>query len=266
MAAKFTPRFSYRVAILRNCFKRANNRSTRFRIRYIVLSKTPLWCSFTLWGIVTPMLCFRKYVRNLRLLYPLSAMRRLGYWRLRPVDFRNPAPCSNNVSAIVISCCWPGVSAKVSNRPFPSARTCSLVPKPPRLRPNASASGVLFLPLLHAGGHELSFHPRNGIPNSVRPVDVPEFATRLIPASRLRSSASVESDYTRSSISHTVPEGLARAPQFAKSRESHLASSGVRALDARFVVSAVGDVVRSFPIVHSPIHLCSWRPIIPDRC
>lgn len=259
IAAKFSALFSYRVAIRRNCFKRANNRSTRFRVRYNTLSKTPLWRSFSLCGMVTAIWCFRKNERNLRLVYPLSAINRLGYKRFRPVVLRKTAPCSNSLSAIVISCCWPGVSAKVSNRPFPSARTCSLVPKPPRLRPNASASGVLFLPLRHVGGHELSSHPRNGVPNSVHPVGLPGFAVRPVLSSILPFSASAESGCTPSSIFHIVLVNLAKALQFAKSRVSHLVPFDARVPVAPFLVSAVAGVVLSVPIVRSLVRLYrSW--------
>ena len=82
MAPKFSSRFSCRVAILRNCFSLAKSRSTRLRVRSTSWSKTPLCRSLFLCGIVTAMPCFRRYERNLRLLYPLSATKRFGYRRL----------------------------------------------------------------------------------------------------------------------------------------------------------------------------------------
>lgn len=255
IAPKFSPRFSYRVAILRNCFNLAKRRSTRLRVRYTPWSKAPLWRSLFLCGMVTAMPCFRRYERNLRLLYPLSATKRFGYLRLRPVDFRSTEPCSNKVSAIVMSCCCPGVRAKVSNRPFPPARTCSLVPKPPRLRPNASASGVLFLPPLHVDWHELSSHLRNGVPSSVRLVDLPTSVSRLTRASTPRVSASVEIDCTRLSICRIARASLARALQFARSTRCRSALCDVRAPVDRFAASAAVAVARSFPIVRSLVRL-----------
>src|SRR5437773_10676025 len=42
---------------------------------------------------------------------------------------------------VVLSCACPAVSSTASGRPVPSVTRCTLVPKPPRLRPSAWSAG-----------------------------------------------------------------------------------------------------------------------------
>src|SRR5437879_4866078 len=44
-------------------------------------------------------------------------------------------------SNCVLSCRCPAVTSMASGRPLPSVTKCTLVPKPPRLRPNAWSAG-----------------------------------------------------------------------------------------------------------------------------
>ena len=174
-------------------------------------SKRPERCSLRLCGMVMRMPRRRRVVRSLRLLYPLSPTNRLGRRLGRPFPERLTAPWSNRSSATVASCCWPGVSTKVINRPWPSTRTCSLVLNPPWLRPKASVVGSLFLRPPHADEHVQWCHPQNALPSPVvrpgRPVPVrpPEYDPILQPASTGRSG------WLRWTRVHSVPADHARA-------------------------------------------------------
>ena len=117
-------------------------------------------------GMVIRMPRRRQYRRFFRLLYPLSPTTRLGRCFARPQPTRLTAPCSINGSKTVVSCCCPGVRTRVISLPLPSARTCSLVLNPPRLRPRASSFAESpLLPQQHAGGLAPRCHRRNALPN-----------------------------------------------------------------------------------------------------
>ena len=142
--------------------------------------------------------------------YPLSATMRLGRIFGRPRLGRLTIPVVINASKAVASWRCPAVNTRLIGLPWPSARRWILVLNPPRPRPSASASGVVFLPQPHAGGLEQSCHPQSGFPNQVRParrlqpVTEPEYGPRCQP------SASGRSGWTRWSTCHTVLVGRAR--------------------------------------------------------
>jgi hypothetical protein len=196
----------------------------------------------------------------LRLLYPLSATNRFGSRRLCP-PLRRTSPCSSRFSATVMSCCCPGVSKNVNNLPLPSARTWIFVVNPPRLRPKASASGVLFLPLQHVDGHAQSYHLQIEPPNPTALADRLATEVRIKLAATPPSFSNVENDCTPSSISRNALASLARVIRCAISTRYHLAGCGVRGKDVLSTVSAVVIVVRSFPIVRLIVRL--YRPCSP---
>jgi len=153
--------------------------------------------------------------------YPLSPTMRFGRIFGRPQPGRLTAPLLINASNAVASWRWPGVSTRVIGLTRPSARTWTFVLKPPRLRPSASTSGVVFLPRRHAGGHGQSSRPRSGLPSPVRPEHRPQPVIAPKCAPRCPPSASGRSDSTPWPIYHTVRAGLARERLSAVSRGSH---------------------------------------------
>jgi hypothetical protein len=153
--------------------------------------------------------------------YPLSPTMRFGRIFGRPRPGRLTAPLVINASNAVASWRWPGVSTRVMGFPRPSARTWTFVLKPPRPRPNASASGVVFLPQPHAGGHGQSSRPRSEPPNLVRPGHHPQPVTAPKRAPRCQPSASGRSDLIQYSIYHTARADLAREHPFAVSKGFH---------------------------------------------
>ena len=152
----------------------------------------------------------RRVWRKGRLVYPLSAMMRLGRRLGRPRPGRLTAPWSSSWVATVISCCCPGVSRKVRSLPFRSVRTWSLVLNPPRLRPKASAFALLFLPQRRADGRESPCHPGNVPPNPTLVLGQRPAGERPERAPRCQLDATVGSDCRRCSTSHTVPVSHAR--------------------------------------------------------
>lgn len=157
--------------------------------------------------------------------------------RLCPLG-RRMAPCSSSCSAIVISCCWPGVSKKVIGLPWPSQRRWILVPKPPWLRPKASCSGVLFLPQPRADGRAQCSHPQNGSPNPPRPACPPAPAVRSAPDPTPRRPSSAGSGCTRSARVHNAQANHARVRRSARPTTSRSPSCGDRVLDDRYAASA----------------------------
>lgn len=152
----------------RYCLKRLMRRSTRFRRRYISLLNGPCRFMFVLLAIVKRMPRFFKSVRTGRPQYPLSPTSRRGLFRGRPRPGRLMAPPSNKAGNCWDSSACPGVNTKQIGLPLPSARKWTLVLNPPRLRPNASAAGVVFLPQRHVDAHVLSSRPQNALPNPAR--------------------------------------------------------------------------------------------------
>lgn len=153
--------------------------------------------------------------------YPLSPTMRFGRIFGRPRPERLTAPLVINASKAVASWRWPGVSTKVMGLPRPSARTWTFVLKPPRPRPSASASGVVFLPQRHVGGHGQSSRPRSEPPNLVRPGHRPQPVAAPKRAPRCQLSANGRSDLIQYSIYRTVRANLAREHPFALSKGFH---------------------------------------------
>src|SRR5918911_1272387 len=137
MARKLAARFSYRVAIRRNCFNRLNKRSTRLRARYASRSKPGRRRCCAVVGITAPLSRRRKPPRDGRPEKLLSPATRRGRSRGRPRG-RRTAPLSSKAGSATQSWRSPPLSAKLTGLPCPSARTWILVENPPRLRPSAS--------------------------------------------------------------------------------------------------------------------------------
>src|SRR5437899_1076263 len=72
---------------------------------------------------------------------------------------------SSTGTSCVLSCRWPAVSTTASGRPRPSAARCSLVVKPPRLRPSASSAATTS-PFFR-GGRRLGLRRRVARPRRV---------------------------------------------------------------------------------------------------
>src|SRR5204863_10131633 len=75
----------------------------------------------------------------------------------------------------VLSCLWPSVITTASGRPLPSPARCSLVVRPPRLRPSASpasGSAPFFGRLPTGSGRVLVGAHRGAIDIDPRPVQV----------------------------------------------------------------------------------------------
>ncbi len=130
-------------------------------------------------------------------------------------------PLSNRASATVASCCWPGVSTKVINCPFPSTRTCSLVLNPPWLRPNASLAGSLFLPPRRADVPEQSCHPQNALPSPVGPSRPPVLAGLPGCGPIVRYASIGRNDWPPWTMSHSVRANHARALLYEWPRGCH---------------------------------------------
>jgi len=149
-----------------------------------------------------------------------------------------------------MSLSWPGVSKKVINLPVPSQRTCILVVNPPRLRPKASASALLFLLQQHVGEHELWWSRWNGLPNphcSQRPR---QSATRQTSCPRCLPCASVESGYRSLSTSHIVLAYLATVHPCAAPKSCHSGVVDGLALVVHVLFLISGATVLCAPIVH----------------
>ena len=99
-----------------------------------------------------------------------------------------------------LSC--PGVSRKVINLPWFSQRMWIFVLIPPRLRPKASASALLFLPRQHAGVLAPWLSRCNGSPNQRCSPDQAGSAAERIVAPIFPTCANVESGCTPLSIFH----------------------------------------------------------------
>ncbi len=191
----------------------------------------------------------RSVWRSRRLLYPLSPTNRLGRSRGRPGPARFTWPWFSRSRTTVASCCWPGVSTNVINLPWPSTRTWILVLNPPRLRPKASASAVLFLPPQRAGGHAPPTHPQNGCPSPTRHVGRPAPGARSAFVSTRRPYASAETDCIHWSISRSVPANRATVLLYAQPTASHSPSSDGHALGGLCSVFGVAASLSAAPIV-----------------
>ncbi len=82
-----------------------------------------------------------------------------------PEESRLTFPPLTNSENTTVSCRSPDVSTKCIGLPKPSAFICTLVLKPPALRPKAWVSGSPFLPQQRAGALELQCYQQNLLPN-----------------------------------------------------------------------------------------------------
>lgn len=196
-------------------------RSTRFRRRYIALLKGPCRFMFLRLGMVARIPRLRKKVRTGWPQYPLSPTRRPGLFRGRPRPGRLTAPLDSNAGTCLDSAAWPGVRTSVMSLPPPSARRCTLVLNPPRLRPKASAPGVVFLPQLHVDERELSSHPQNGLPNPAHLPGLLPLAAPPEPGPRHPRRASGKTDWQLCAISRTEWANHARVHLCAGPKECH---------------------------------------------
>jgi hypothetical protein len=153
--------------------------------------------------------------------YPLSATMRLGRRRGRPRLGRWTAPLEISVSTALASWLWPGVKTSVINLPWRSVRRWTLVLNPPWLRPSASASAVVFLPLPRADAHAQWCRRGSGLPNRcdcphpLRFVTVPKSDPRCL------LLASARSGWQPLTSTHTVPAYLAKVLPYGVSIRCH---------------------------------------------
>jgi len=161
-----------------------------------------------------------------------------------------------------MSLSWPGVSKKVINRPVPSQRTCILVLNPPRLRPSASNSALLFLPQPHVGEHALLWSRWNGLPNPHCSQHPMQSVTRQTSWPRCPTCASVENGCRSLSTCHIVLAYLATVRQFAAPTTSHSGVLGDLALVVLVLFLLSGATAQSAPIVHWLGRLgFPWQPV-----
>ena len=170
-----------------------------------------------------------------------------------PLDRPRSRSCSNAVA----SCCWPGVSTRVSGLPPPSARRWTLVEKPPRLRPSASVSGSPPLPRPRAGAPGSPSRPRNGPSNRPRRPRRPAVGPRRRPAPRPRPAATAGSGCTPSTRGRTAPAGRARAHPCAASTGSRSGPCDGPYWACPSPASRAGVVAGAVPIARSLARLGS---------
>jgi hypothetical protein len=150
--------------------------------------------------------------------YPLSPAMRWGRIFGRPRPGRLTVPLVIKASKTVASWRCPAVKSRVMGLPWPSARTWTLVLNPPRPRPNASASAVVFLPQLHVGGRARWCHPQSAPPNPARSGHPLRPVIEPVSAPRCQPSAIGRSDWTLLSTFRTFLVGHARGRLFAAPR------------------------------------------------
>lgn len=161
-----------------------------------------------------------------------------------------------------MSLSWPGVSRKVINLPWFSQRMWIFVLNPPRLRPRASATALLFLPRQHAGELAPSWSQCNGSPNRRCSLDQAGSATERIFAPKFQTCANVESGCRSSSTFHIFQAGHAMVLQSAKPITCHSRFAGDPPQVAQFSASAAGAALSVAPIVRSLSRLgFPWRPV-----
>ena len=150
----------------------------------------------------------------------------------------------------MMSLSWPGVSKKVISLPIPSQRMCILVVNPPRLRPKASSSALLFLLQQHVGEPKPWSSRWNGLPSPHYSQHPRRFATRQTSCPRHLTCASVENGYRSLSIYHIVLAYLAMVRQFVRPRSyrSRVVDDLVLAFLVLYLL--LGAILLSAPIVH----------------
>ena len=196
-------------------------RSIRLRRRYSSLLNGPCRFMFFRLGIVVRMPRLRKKPTTGWPQYPLSPTIRRGRLRGRPRPGRFTAPLSISAGTCFDSASWPGVKTREIGLPPPSARVCTLVLNPPRLRPKASASGVVFLPQRHVDERELLSHPQNALPSRVPRSGHLPLAARPAPGPRCRLPANGKIGWIPCAISHIEWAGHAKVHLCGGSKGCH---------------------------------------------
>jgi hypothetical protein len=196
-------------------------RSTRLRRRYSSLLNGPCRFIFFRLGIVVRIPRLRKNWTTGWPQYPLSPTIRRGRLRGRPRPDRLTVPLSISAGICCDSAAWPGVSTKVIGLPPPSARTCTFVLNPPRLRPKASASAVVFLPQRHVDERERSSHPQSALPSRAPLADPLPPAKQPAPGPRCLPPASGKIGWRPYPIFHTGWVGHARVHRYGGSKVCH---------------------------------------------
>jgi len=180
----------------------------------------------------------------------LSATKRLGRLRRPPAVLRIK-PCRIRFSAWPMSDSWPGVSKKVINLPLPSQRIWILVVKPPRLRPKASASALLFLLQQHVDGLARSSSQQSGSPNQHCFPAPGSSASRKTSCSTLLTCANAEIGCKWLSTSHTAPAYLSKVLLFVAPIKCRSGFAGDPVMDGRGWACSLGAVPSNAPIAHS---------------
>ena len=166
----------------------------------------------------------RKYILIRREAYERSAAIRRGLHLGLPLPVPERLTCPPAINCSNMGASWrsPGVSTYVMGLPLPSHRTCTLVEKPPLLRPNASVTGSPFLPLLRAGGHVSRSYLRSGFPTLSHLWCLRLSAPQPTAYPRYLADTTDKSERTLFSMNHSVPAYLAKGRQFCISRGCHL--------------------------------------------
>jgi hypothetical protein len=134
--------------------------------------------------------------------------------------------------------------------PPPSARTCTVVLNPPRLRPRASTSGSLFLPPPHAEAPGPWCHQRNAPPSRSCHQHRPGFARSQRCAPKFRPCATGRSGWPPWTRGHSARVNPARERRCAKSTRCHSQCADGREQDVQYAVFVGGAAVAAAPIEH----------------
>lgn len=134
--------FSNRVPMRRHSLSQPMHCSMMLRLRYESLSNfvRSSRASFSLRGMTGVILCWLSHSRIRRQLYALSPARANGRVRGRPTGCGTRTRFMSD-SRRVDSWTSPGLTSTARGRPVPSVTRCSLLPNPPRERPNAWSRG-----------------------------------------------------------------------------------------------------------------------------
>jgi len=221
MARKVIASFSNLVAILRHSFSQPMQRSTTFRFRYSSLSNPGRLGWFDFVGITSWIKWRRSHSRMLAELYALSPLSAFGRRRGRPrccgmrTAFMTSSKCLD-------SCTCPGVTQAARGMPLPSVTKWILVPKPPRERPNAWASGspgfLFFAPLRRIDARGRNCRRPQTDPNQYSLSRPSAFATPLVCGQGYRRSASDEIAYRPSTTAGSDQVDRAKVRRFLESR------------------------------------------------
>ena len=148
--------------------------------------------------------------------------------RGRPGPIRGTRIASSTASSWVLSWLWPPVRTNESGLPFPSHERCSLVEKPPLLRPSASSGGFRSPFLRPLGSSGAGLPPRAGAlgprwsprspPIRPRPPHPSGFAPSKATPPRSRRVANARSARSRFAKGRNARGSLAREHRSSTSR------------------------------------------------